>query len=414
MADRRRTLLGDTLAIVMAGGQGERLFPLTRDRGKPAVPFGGIYRVVDFTLSNCLNSGLRKIYVLTQYKSGSLERHVRIGWGPLFNHELDEWIQCVPPQLRVGERWYQGTADAVYQNTYLLEQDRPRFVVVLSGDHIYKMDFAALIAQHEARGAIATVAAVEVPISEASAFGVLAVDESSRITAFQEKPKAPSPIPGRPDTALVNMGVYVFETEALVRSLTADAGRDTRHDFGHDILPSLVSTGKLFAYPFVDENKKQTAYWRDIGTLDSYYEASMDLVAVEPVFNLYDKHWPIRTMVQQLPPAKTVFAQEEPGGRLGIVLDSLISGGAIVSGGRVERCILGPEVRINSYAQVKDSVLMDGVDVGRYARITRAIIDKGVRIPASFIVGEDAEEDRRRFMVTPNGVVVIPREARLD
>ena len=414
MADRRRTLLGDTLAIVMAGGQGERLFPLTRDRGKPAVPFGGIYRVVDFTLSNCLNSGLRKIYVLTQYKSGSLERHVRIGWGPLFNHELDEWIQCVPPQLRVGERWYQGTADAVYQNIYLLEQDRPRFVVVLSGDHIYKMDFAALIAQHEARGAIATVAAVEVPIAEASAFGVLAVDEASRITAFQEKPKAPSPIPGRPDTALVNMGVYVFETETLVRSLTADAGRDTRHDFGHDILPALVSTSKLYAYPFVDENKKQTAYWRDIGTLDSYYEASMDLVAVEPVFNLYDKHWPIRTMVQQLPPAKTVFAQEEPGGRLGIVLDSLLSGGAIVSGGRVERCILGPEARINSYAQVKDSVLMDGVDVGRYARITRAIIDKGVRIPASFIVGEDAEEDRRRFMVTPNGVVVIPREARLD
>jgi glucose-1-phosphate adenylyltransferase len=210
------------------------------------------------------------------------------------------------------------------------------------------------------------------------------------------------------------MGVYVFETETLVRSLTADARRDTRHDFGHDILPSLVSTEKLYAYSFVDENKKHTPYWRDIGTLDSYYEASMDLVAVEPVFNLYDKTWPIRTMVQQLPPAKTVFAQEEPGGRLGIVLDSLLSGGAIVSGGRVERCILGPEVRINSYAKVKDSVLMDGVDVGRYARVTRAIVDKGVRIPASFIVGEDAEEDKRRFTVTPNGVVVIPREARLD
>jgi len=414
MVDRRRTLLGDTLAIVMAGGQGERLYPLTRDRGKPAVPFGGIYRVIDFTLSNCLNSGMRKIYVLTQYKSGSLERHIRIGWGPLFNHELDEWIQCVPPQLRVGERWYEGTADAVYQNVYLLEQERPRYVVVLSGDHIYKMDFARLIAYHEANGAIATVAAVEVPIAEASAFGVLAVDEASRITAFQEKPKEPSPVPGRPDTALVNMGVYVFETEALVRALAADARRDTRHDFGHDILPGLVDTKKLYAYPFIDENKKQTAYWRDIGTLDSYYEASMDLVAVEPVFNLYDKNWPIRTMAQQLPPAKTVFAQEEPGGRLGIVLDSLVSGGAIVSGGRVERCILGPEVRVNSYAKVVDSVLMDGVDVGRHARVTKAIIDKNVRIPASFVVGEDPEEDRRRFTMTPGGVVVIPRGTQLD
>jgi len=414
MVERRRTLLGDTLAIVMAGGQGERLYPLTRDRGKPAVPFGGIYRVIDFTLSNCLNSGLRKIYVLTQYKSGSLERHVRIGWGPLFNHELDQWIQCVPPQLRVGERWYQGTADAVYQNVYLLEQERPRYVVILSGDHIYKMDFSRLIQRHEDCGAIATVAAVEVPIAEASAFGVLAVDDAGRITAFQEKPKEPSPVPGRPDRALVNMGVYVFDTETLVRALAADARRETRHDFGHDILPSLVDTQKLFSYSFQDENKKETPYWRDIGTLDSYYEASMDLVAVEPVFNLYDKHWPIRTMVQQLPPAKTVFAQEEPGGRLGIVLDSLVSGGAIISGGRVERCVLGPEVRINSYAKVTDSVLMDGVDVGRHARVTKSIVDKGVRIPANFVVGEDADEDKRRFLVTPAGVVVIPREAHLD
>jgi len=276
------------------------------------------------------------------------------------------------------------------------------------------MDFARLIARHEAKGAIATVAAVEVSIGEASAFGVIAVDEGSRITAFQEKPKVPSPVPGRPDTALVNMGVYVFDTETLVRTLAADARRDTRHDFGHDILPALVETEKLYAYSFVDENKKETAYWRDIGTLDSYYEASMDLVAVEPVFNLYDKNWPIRTMIQQLPPAKTVFAQEEPGGRLGIVLDSLLSGGAIVSGGRVERCILGPEVRVNSYAKVVDSVLMDGVDVGRHARITKAIIDKGVRIPASFVVGEDLTEDLQRFAVTPGGVVVIPREARLD
>jgi glucose-1-phosphate adenylyltransferase len=276
------------------------------------------------------------------------------------------------------------------------------------------MDFARLIAHHETLGAVATVAAVEVPVAEASAFGVIAVDDALRITAFQEKPKDPSPIPGRPDTALVNMGVYVFDTETLVRALTVDARRETRHDFGHDILPALVDTEKLYAFPFVDENRKETAYWRDIGTLDSYYDASMDLVAVEPVFNLYDKEWPIRTMVQQLPPAKTVFAQEEPGGRLGIVLDSLVSGGAIVSGGRVERCVLGPAVRVNSYAKVADSVLMDGVDVGRHARITKAIVDKDVRIPANFVVGEDPVEDKKRFTVTPNGVVVIPREAHLD
>ena len=414
MPGARRTILGDTLCLVMAGGQGERLYPLTRDRGKPAVPFGGIYRVIDFTLSNCLNSGMRKVYVLTQYKSGSLDRHVRIGWGPLFNHELDEWIQCVPPQLRVGQRWYQGTADAVYQNVYLLEQERPKYVMILSGDHVYKMDYARLIAYHEAHGAIATVAAVEVPIAEASAFGVLAVDEASRITAFQEKPAHPSPIPGRPDTALANMGVYVFDTETLVRALSADAKRDSKHDFGHDILPGLVDTKSLFAYPFVDENKKVKSYWRDIGTLDSYYEASMDLVAVEPLFNLYDQHWPIRTMAHQLPPAKTVFAQEEPGGRLGIVLDSMVSPGVIVSGGRVERSVLGPEVRVNSYAQVADSVLMDGVDIGRHARIKKAIVDKGVHIPARYVVGEDLETDKKRFTVTPGGVVVIPRETRLD
>jgi glucose-1-phosphate adenylyltransferase len=339
---------------------------------------------------------------------------VRIGWGPIFHHEMDEWIQCVPPQLRVGQRWYEGTADAVYQNVYLLDQDRPRYVLVLSGDHVYKMDYARMIESHEASGAIATVGAIEVPVSEASAFGVLAVDDRGRITAFQEKPKEPIPIPGRPDTALVNMGVYVFETEALVRALAADARRETRHDFGHDILPSLVHTGRLQTYAFPDENKKTRPYWRDIGTLDSYFEASMDLVAVEPEFNLYDKAWPIRTMAHPLPPAKTVFAQEEPGGRLGIVLDSIVSPGVIVSGGRVERSILGPEVRVNSYARVTESVLMDGVDIGRHAQVHRAIVDKQVRIPPHFLVGESPEDDAKRFTVTPGGIVVIPRGAQLD
>lgn len=410
----RKVILEDVLAVVLAGGQGERLYPLTRDRGKPAVPFGGNYRIIDFTLSNCLNSGLRKIYVLTQYKSGSLERHIKQGWDPIFSAELGEWVYTVPPQLRVSQRWYTGTADAVFQNIYLLEQERPGKVVILSGDHIYKMDYRRMIEFHEAKGAIATAGAVEVPIEQAPSFGVLAVDETSRIVSFDEKPEDPKPLPGSPDRALVNMGVYCFETEALVRVLCADARQETRHDFGHNILPALVGSGRIFAYPFVDENRKEKSYWRDIGTLDAYYEASMDLVAVDPVFNLYDREWPLRTVPHQLPPAKTVFAQEEPGGRIGLVLDSVVSGGVIVSGGRVERSILGPRVRVNSYARVADSVLMDAVDVGRHARIRRAIVDKDVSIPPGLVIGEDPEEDRERYMVTAGGVVVIPRGTQLD
>jgi len=411
---KRKVIFEDVLALVLAGGQGERLYPLTRDRGKPAVPFGGNYRIIDFTLSNCLNSGLRKIYVLTQYKSGSLERHIKQGWDPIFSAEVGEWVYTVPPQLRVGQRWYSGTADAVYQNIYLLEQERPQRVIILSGDHVYKMDYRRMLEFHEAKGAVATAGAVIVPVEQASAFGVLAVDDQSRIVSFTEKPREPRPMPGRPDRALVNMGVYCFDTEALVRALCSDARHETKHDFGHDILPSLVETGKLFAYPFEDENRKETLYWRDIGTLDAYYDASMDLVAVDPVFNLYDREWPLRTMPHQLPPAKTVFAQEEPGGRLGIVLDSILSGGVIVSGGRVERSVLGPRVRVNSYARVQDSVLMDGVEIGRHARVRRAILDKDVRVPAGAVVGESPEEDKARFTVTPGGIVVIPRGTELD
>ena len=410
----RKVILEDTLVLVLAGGQGERLHPLTRDRGKPAVPFGGPYRIIDFTLSNCLNSGLRKIYVLVQYKSGSLERHIAIGWQPLFSHELGEWIHTVPPMLRVGQRWYQGTADAVFQNVYLLERDRPRLVMILSGDHVYKMDYGKLVAQHDATGADATVGAVEIPISEARAFGTMEVDAEGRITAFREKIADPQPIPGKPDRVLANMGVYCFTTEVLVRALAADSRKDTRHDFGHNILPSLVAAGRLHAYPFVDENRKETLYWRDIGTLDSYYEASMDLVAVDPVFNLYDKLWPLRTMPRQVPPAKFVFADEGPDERMGVALDSVVSGGCILSGGRVERSVLSPEVRVRSYASVEACVLMDRVDIGRRARIRRAILDKDVHVPEGFVVGEDPEDDRRRFQVTSGGVVVIPRGVRLD
>jgi glucose-1-phosphate adenylyltransferase len=287
-------------------------------------------------------------------------------------------------------------------------------VVVLSGDHVYKMDYQKLIRYHEAKGAAATVACVEVPREAAGGFGVMGVDSEGRVLSFVEKPTDPAAIPGKPDVALVNMGVYVFETSALKATLCSDADAETRHDFGHDILPMMLRQGGLFAYPFVDENKKSVLYWRDIGTLDAYYEASMDLVDVHPVFNLYDPNWPIRTFPRQLPPAKTVFAQEEPGGRRGVALDSLVSGGVIISGGRVERSILSPHVRVNSYSDVRDSVLMDGVDVGRHARVRRAIVDKRVRIPPGFVVGEDAEADRRRFVVTESGVAVITREMKFE
>jgi glucose-1-phosphate adenylyltransferase len=419
---RSSVIFPDTLAVVLAGGQGERLYPLTRDRSKPAVPFGGVYRIIDFTLSNCLNSGFRKIYVLTQYKSGSLDRHLKHGWDPIFSSELDEWVYTVPPQLRIGQRWYEGTADAVFHNIYLLEREKPERVLILSGDHVYKMNYQHLMTAHITRGAAATVAAVEVPVFQAARnFGVIQVDDDFRIRGFEEKPARPTPCPGKPDRCLANMGVYVFDTDALVKALSDDSKKqDSRHDFGFNILPSLLEEGApLYAYPFEDTtdeggDEDAVAYWRDIGTLDAYYEASMDLVAVEPVFNLYDATWPIRTLPHQIPPAKTVFAQEEPGGRLGITLDSLVSGGVIVSGGRVERSILSPFVRVNSYAEVTDSVLMDGVDVGRHARIHKAIVDKGVRIPPKCVIGFDEEEDRRRFKVTSSGVCVVHRDMPMD
>jgi glucose-1-phosphate adenylyltransferase len=332
----------------------------------------------------------------------------------LFAPELDEWIFTVPPQLRVGQRWYEGTADAVYHNIYLIEHERPERVLVLSGDHVYTMDYQKMIEFHDRNRALATIGAIEVPVEQASAFGVIEVDEEWRILSFAEKPAEPRQIPGRPGWSLVNLGVYCFEREVLLRALQEDAVKESRHDFGHDVLPPLVDTGALFAYPFVDENREGGRYWRDIGTIASYYEASMDLVGVDPTFNLYNRDWPLRTMPRQLPPAKTVFAQEEPGGRLGTILDSLICNGAIVSGGRVERSILSPEVRVNSYSSVKDSVLMDGVEVGRHSRLRRVIVDKRVIIPPGTVIGEDPEEDRKRFWVDESGIVVIPKRISFD
>lgn len=401
------SLLRSTLTMVLAGGQGERLYPLTRDRAKPAVPFGGIYRIIDFTLSNCINSNMRRIYVLTQYKSDSLNKHLRLAWH-IFHEELDEFIISVPPQLRSSDHWYNGTADAIFQNIYTLQDERPDRVLILAGDHIYKMDYSEMLRFHDDSGADLTVAAVEVDLKNARGFGVMKVDASQRIIDFAEKPENPHPHPDHPDKALVSMGIYVFNTDILVRAVTEDAKQDSAHDFGKNIVPQLIRTHRVFAYQFQDENRKETKYWRDVGTMDSYWEANMDLIAVDPVFNLYDRSWPIRTYQVQSPPAKTVFAQEYEG-RVGLPIDSLISNGCIISGGRVQRSVLSPAVRVDSYAQVYESIIMDGVQIGQHARIRRAIIDKGVVIPDGYEIGYDLEEDRKKFLVTPQRIVVVPK-----
>jgi glucose-1-phosphate adenylyltransferase len=395
----------DVLAMIMAGGAGERLYPLTKDRAKPAVPFGGIYRLIDITLSNCVNSNVRKIVVLTQYKSLSLERHIMLGWH-IFNPELDEFIITLQPQMRISNEWYKGTADSIYQNFYFIDGMNPKYVLILSGDHVYKMNYAEMLEYHILKKADITVSVVEVDVSKTSMFGIATIDEDFRIIGFEEKPKHlkdPSRI------YYANMGVYIFNTNVLKELLEEDAKKDTQHDFGKNILPGAVGKVRVFAYNFKDENKKEVKYWRDVGTIDAYYEANMDLVSVDPLFNLYDKDWPIRTYWGRYPPAKTVFAQEYPGGRLGIALDSIVSGGCIISGGRVQNCVLSPNVRINSYADVRESILFEGVNIGRYCKIRRAIIDKEVNIPPGTVIGYDIEEDRKRYFVTDSHIVVIPR-----
>jgi len=397
-------LLDDTLVIVLAGGAGERLFPLTRDRAKPAVYFGGPYRIIDFSLSNCINSGLRRVFIASQYKSLSLNRHIRMGWS-IVSEELGEFIEILPPQKRVGEQWYQGTADAVYQNLYSITRENPRYVVVLAGDHVYKMDYARMLRFHQDHKAALTLGAIEVPVADANRFGVVAVDESERVTAFQEKPDAPITIPGSPDFVLASMGVYIFDTEVLIRALGSEENETAKHDFGKDIIPALIHEAPVYSYRFYDENKKAAKYWRDIGTLDAYYEANMDLCQVNPEFNLYDPEWPLRTYQPQAPPAKFVFA--EAGVRCGQALDSVISPGCIVSGSSIYGSVLCPNVRVHSFCHIEQSILMPGVRVGRHARIKRAIIDRDVLIPRGATIGYDLEEDRRRHTVTESGVVVV-------
>jgi glucose-1-phosphate adenylyltransferase len=396
------------LAMILAGGKGERLHPLTIHRAKPAVPFGGIYRIIDFTLSNCINSGIRKIAVLPQYKSLSLDKHLRLAWN-LFTGELNEYIISVPPQQRVGDKWYQGTADAIYQNIYMIEKDAPDHLLVLAGDHIYKMDYAEMFRFHKEHKADATVAAIEIQKKSAAAFGVIEVDDQSRVIGFEEKPSEPKHIPGRPELALASMGVYLFNTKTLLEYLKSDALQDTSHDFGKNIIPQMMKTSRVCAYNFKDENKKEAKYWRDVGTIDAYWEANMDLVSVDPLLNLYDNAWPIRTYQGQNPPAKFVFAQEKKGGRLGIALDSIVSHGCIVSGGRVQNSVLSPNVRINSYSEVHYSILMENVDIGRHSRIRKAIIDKDVIIAPNTEIGYDLEKDKKRYHVTSSGIVVIAK-----
>jgi glucose-1-phosphate adenylyltransferase len=396
--------LDDSIVIVLAGGAGERLYPLTKERAKPAVYFGGPYRIIDFVLSNCINSGLRRIFIATQYKSLSLNRHVRMGWN-IVSEELGEFVEILPPQKRVGEQWYQGTADAVYQNFYSIMQENPRHLIVLAGDHVYKMDYSRMLRFHQERRAAVTLAAIEVPIADASRFGVVAIDEEERITEFQEKSKQSTPIPGSPGFALASMGVYNFDTDVVVRALEADAAQATTHDFGHDIIPALIQQVPVYAYRFYDENKKASKYWRDIGTLDAYFEANMDLCQVNPEFNLYDPEWPLRTYQPQAPPAKFVFA--EVGQRCGQALDSVISPGCIVSGSSIYGSVLCPNIRVHSFCRIEQCILMPGVRVGRHARVRRAIVDRDVLIPRGALIGYNLDEDRRRHTVTDSGIVVV-------
>jgi glucose-1-phosphate adenylyltransferase len=398
-------LLRDVVAVALAGGAGERLFPLTRDRAKPAVSFGGAYRIIDFTLSNCINSGLRKIFIASQYKAQSLNRHVRMGWS-VVNPELEEFVEILPPQKRVGEHWYLGTADAVYQNLYSIERERPRWVIILSGDHIYKMDYGKMLDVHIARGACLTVGAIEVPLSESRRFGILEVDADSQIVGFQEKPPSAPPTPWNAGYCLGSMGIYIFDSEVLARELRRDADdAGSSHDFGKDLIPHLVGSGeRVFAHLFWDENKKASKYWRDVGTLDAYYEANMDLIQVDPVFNLYDPDWPLRTYQPQFPPAKFVFDED---GRRGWAVQSLVSMGCIISGGKVARSILSPGVRVHSFCEVEDVILMPNATVNRHARIRRAIVDRDVEIPRGAVIGYDPAEDRRRHTVSEGGVVVV-------
>jgi glucose-1-phosphate adenylyltransferase len=397
------------LAMVLAGGRGERLYPLTRDRAKPAVPFGALYRIIDFTLSNCINSEIRRIYALTQYKSTSLHRHIQFGWN-ILSASLGEFVEAIPAQQRIDEHWYQGTADAIFQNIYTIQQERPDLILILSGDHIYKMDYRKMIDFHIEKKADLTVGAIRMDRRLSQEFGVIQVNEDWQIIGFEEKPEEPKTIPGDPDGILASMGIYIFPTEILVRRLIEDVRSDSTHDFGRDIIPAMIHKNRVLAFDFRKADRGGVGYWRDVGTIDAYFEATMDLVSVTPQLNLYDPQWPIFTYQSPYPPAKTVLEEE---GRMGTAINSILSNGCIISGGSVKRSVLSPRVGVHSYAEVEDSILLEGVDVGRNAKIRRTIIDKDVQIPSNMTIGYDLDEDARRFTVTASGIVVVPRGIRL-
>lgn len=401
----------NTYAMILAGGRGSRLHQLTDWRAKPAVPFGGKFRIIDFVLSNCVNSGIRRIGVATQYKSHSLLQHIQRGWSFL-NGKFGEFIDVLPAQQWMQESWYTGTADAVFQNLDILRDSNPEYVLILAGDHVYKMDYGKLLACHVEKNADMTVACIEVPISDAKAFGVMGVNGESRVVNFSEKPANPSPIPGKPGLALASMGIYVFNTKFLVEQLVRDADDpSSSHDFGKDIIPHLMSAGyRVFAQSFEDScvrDEGGNSYWRDVGTIDSYWEGNMELTKVIPDLNMYDKEWPIWTYQEQLPPAKFVFDEDE---RRGMAVDALVSGGCIISGASVARSLLYSNVKVHSYTTVEDSVLLPNVEVGRNVKIRRAVIDKNCIIPDGLIVGYDLEADAKRFHVSSNGITLITPE----
>ncbi|HFQ4931631.1 glucose-1-phosphate adenylyltransferase [Vibrio vulnificus] len=397
----------DILTVILAGGMGSRLSPLTDDRAKPAVPFGGKYRIIDFTLTNCLHSGLRKILVLTQYKSHSLQKHLRDGWS-IFNPELGEYITSVPPQMRKGGKWYEGTADAIYHNLWLLERSEAKYVMVLSGDHIYRMDYAPMLEEHIANNAALTVACMDVNCKEAKAFGVMGIDEHHRVHSFVEKPLNPPHLPNDPERSLVSMGIYIFSMEVLQQALIEDADDDaSSHDFGKDIIPKLIDTGSVFAYKFCGSKGRvdKDCYWRDVGTIDSFYQANMDLLEPIPPMNLYQKDWGIRTYEPQYPPARTVSSGS---GNEGIFINSIIANGVINSGGSVQHSIVSSNVRINDSATVVDSIIFDDVEIGEGCQLVNCIIDKHVKVPPYTQIGLNRLEDAQRFKISENGIVVVP------
>jgi glucose-1-phosphate adenylyltransferase len=401
----------DTLGVLLAGGAGERLFPLTRDRAKPAVPFGGTYRIIDITLSNCINSDLRRVYILTQYKALSLNRHIREGWSGSVAQELGEFIEILPPMQRVSSNWYMGTADAVYQNIYSIGAEQPQHVLILSGDHIYKMNYQLMLDHHNRVGADVTLATLPIDPSETPRFGVVDVNKAGEVVGFLEKPKTTTlRSPWNPHMCDASMGIYLFNTDVLLPALIRDADDpSSKHDFGHNILPGLLGKYKMDAYNFVDENRKEL-YWRDVGTLDAYYDANMDIASISPIFNLYDKAWPLRTRQRQYPPAKFVFGEL---GRTGSAVNSIVSQGCIVSGATVRNSVLSQDVRVNSYSEVDSSIVFTHVNIGRHCRIKRAIIDRDVHLPEGTVIGYDPKEDKRNYFVTPSGLTVVTRDLSL-